>query len=157
MVIIEAARKVFIEKPYFTVTKIRKGLGTFWSNISAEDIHHLWELYKPTTKNVLEYICFNAIVMPTEEKVSSYLRRYLSGATKETLALLLQFATGSSCIEDGCSIKVKFVNQDGHNLTITSQACFKLLYLPKQFNCFKQFKTVCDSLLQNPTFWDMSD
>lgn len=139
------------------VTKIRKGLATFWSNISVEDIHHLWERYKPTTKKVLEYICFNTIVMPSEEKVSSYLIRYLSGATKEALALLLQFATGSSCIEDGCSIKVKFVNQDGHNLTITSQACFKLLYLPKQFNCFKQFKTVCDSLLQNPTFWDMSD
>ena len=81
-----------------------------------EDIHHFWEHYQPTTKKVLEYICFNTIVMPSEEKVSSYLIRYLSGATKEALALLLQFATGSSCIEDGCSIKVKFVNQDGHIL-----------------------------------------
>ena len=152
MVIIEAARKVFIEKPYFTVTKIRKGLGTFWSNISAEDIHHLWELYKPTTKNVLEYICFNAIVMPAEEKVSSYLRRYLSGATKETLALLLRFATGSFCIEDGCSIKVKFVNQDGHNLTITSQPRFKLLYLPKQFNCFEQLKQFVTQYYKIPLF-----
>ena len=83
------------------VTKIRKGLGTFWCNISVEDIHHFWEHYQPTTKKVLEYICFNTIVMPAEEKVSSYLIRYLSGATKETLALLLQFPTGSSCIEDG--------------------------------------------------------
>ena len=28
-VLLEAARKVFIEKPYFAVIKIRKGLGTF--------------------------------------------------------------------------------------------------------------------------------
>ena len=139
------------------ITKIRKRLGTFWGNISVENIHHLSERYKPTTKKVLVYICFNRIVMPAEEKVSSYLRQYLSGATKETLALPLQFATGSSCIEDGCSIKVKFVNQDGYNLTITSQECFKLLYLPKQFSCFKQFKRVCDSILKNLTFWDMSD
>ena len=156
-VIIEAERKVFIEKPYFTVIQIRKELGTFWGNISVEDIDHLWERYKPTTKKVLEYICFDAIVMPADKKVSSYLRRYVSGTTKETLSLLLQFATGSSRIEDGCSIKVKFVNQDGHNLTITSQACSKILYLPKQFNCFEQFKPVCDLILQNPTFWDMSD
>ena len=122
-----------------------------------EDTDHLWERYKPTTKKVLEYICFNAMVMPAEEKVSSYVRRNVSGATKETLAVLLQFSTGSSCIEDEWSIKVKFVNQDGKNLTIISQACFKILYSPKQFNCFKQFKTVCDSILQNPTFWDMSD
>ena len=93
--------------------------------------------------------------MSAEDKVFSYLRQYLSGPTKETLALLLQFATESSCIEDGCSSDV--VNQDGYNLTITSQECFKLLYLPKQFSCFKQFKRVCDSILQNPTFWDMSD
>ena len=122
-----------------------------------EDIDHLWERYKPTTKKVLEYISFDSIVMPAEEKVSSYLRRYVSGATKETLTLLLQFATGLSCIEDGCSIKVKYFNQDGRNLTITSQACFKILYLPKQFDCFKQFKAVCDSILQNSTLWDMSD
>ena len=41
-VIIEAARKVFIEKNYFTVIKIRRVLGTFLGNISVEDIYHLW-------------------------------------------------------------------------------------------------------------------
>ena len=69
-----------------------------------EDIDHLWERCKPTAKKVLEYISFSSVVMPAEKRVSSYLRRYVSGATKETLALLLQFANGSSCIEDGCSM-----------------------------------------------------
>ena len=153
----EAARKVFVQKPYFTVITLRKRLGTFWENLCSQDIDHLWERYKPTNKNILEYIDFDDMILPVEEQITAYLKRYLSAASSDTLALFLQFTTGSFCIEDGSRIRIKFINQDGRNLTVTSKACFKILYIPKQFSSFKQFKSVFDSILFNAAFWSMSD
>ena len=147
----DAARKVFAEKPYFTVITLRKGL------LCSQDIDHLWERYKPTNKNILEYIDFDDKILPVEEKITEYLKRYLSAASSDTLVLFLQFTTGSLCIEDGSRIRIKFIIQGGQNLTVTSKACFKILHIPKQFSSFKQFKSVFDLILFNATFWSMSD
>ena len=153
----DAARKVYVQKPYFTVITLRKGLGTFWENLCSQDIDHLWERYKPTNKNILEYIDFDDIILPVEEKITAYLNRYLSVASSDTLVLFLQFTTWSLCTEDGSRIRIKFINQDGRNLTVTSKACCKILYIPKQLSSFKQFKSVFDPILFNVAFWSMSD
>ena len=110
----DAARKVFAEKPYFTVITLRKGL------LCSQDIDHLWERYKPTNKNILEYIDFDDIILPIEEKITEYLKRYLSAASSDTLVLFLQSTTGSFCIEDGSRIRIKFINQDGQNSDLKS-------------------------------------
>lgn len=87
----DAARKVFIQKPYFTVITLRKELGTFWENLCSQDIDQLWEHYKPTNKNTMEYIDFDNIIFPVEEKITASLKRYLSAASSDTLALFVQF------------------------------------------------------------------
>ena len=66
------------------------------------------------------------------------------------LLLLLQFYTGATNLEAGSSMQVRFVYQCGNNLHITSAACFKILTLPKQFDSFKQFKTLIEGTLANP-------
>ena len=73
------------------------------------------------------------------------------------LSLLLQFAASAENIERGSAVKVRFVNQYGRNLVITSEACFKILTLPKQFETFKQFKTITEGTLLNPLMWGRND
>ena len=82
---------------------------------------------------------------------------YIAGASEEILLLLLQFATGAANIEMGSAAKVRFANQYGRNLVITSETCFKILTLPRQFETFKQFKAITEETLLNPLMWGMND
>ena len=96
-------------------------------------------------------------LLPAEEKVDSFLKRFIAGASEKMLSLLLQFATGAANIERGSAVKIRSVNQCGGNLVITSDACFKILTLPRQFETFKQFKTIIEGTLLNPLMWGMND
>ena len=71
--------------------------------------------------------------------------------------MLLQFATGPANIERGSAMKVRFVNQYGRNLVIISEACFKTLILPRQFETFEQFKAMIEGTLLNALMWGMND
>ena len=73
------------------------------------------------------------------------------------LSLLLQFATSAANIERGSAVKIPSVNQYGGNLVIPSEACFKILILPREFETFKQFKTIIEGTLLNPLMWGMND
>ena len=152
-----AAKFVFMQKPFLALTKIRKGLGSFWDEFSVAQIDLLWNLYKATTANCLSYFNFDEAISPAEEKIASFLKRFISGASEEMLSLLLQFSTGAANLEAGSSIQVRFLNQRGNNLHITSAACFKILTLPKPFDSFKQFKIVIEGTLANPFLWEMKD
>ena len=145
-----AAKFVFVQKPFFALSKISKGLGSFWDEFSVSQNDLLWNLYKPTTANCLSYFNFDEAISPAEERIASFLKRFRSGASEEVLSLLLQFSTGAANLEAGSSIQVRFVNQPGNNLHITSATCFKISTLPKQFDSFKQFKTVIEGTLANP-------
>ena len=101
----DAARKVFLQKPHFTVITLRKGLGTFWEYLCNQNIDHLWERYKPSNKNILEYIDFDDIILLVEEEITAYLKRYLPAASSDTLVLFLHSTTWSLCIEDVSRIR----------------------------------------------------
>ena len=76
-----AAKFVFVQKPFFALTKIRKGLGSFCYEFSVAQIDLLWNLYKPTTANCLSYFNFDEAISPAEEKIASFLKRFISGAS----------------------------------------------------------------------------
>ena len=37
-----AAKYVFVQRPFFIMSKIRKGMGSFWNGFTATDIDVLW-------------------------------------------------------------------------------------------------------------------
>ena len=152
-----AAKYGFIQRPFFVLSKIRKGMGSFWNGFTATDIDVLWNSHRPTVSNCLNYFTFDEPLLPAKEKVASFIKRFIAGTSEEILSLLLQFATGAANIERGSGVQVRFVNQYGCNLVITSEACFKILTLPRLFEIFKQFKTVIEGTLLNPLMWEMND
>ena len=147
---------VFYEKPYFSLTHVKKGLGEFWEDISKDALDALWTMYTLTHSNVLEYLNVE-VTSPVEKKTESYISRYLRSLDRDSLSLFVQFCTGSSIIERGSSIKVVFENQDDRNFVIRAAACFKIFHCPKNCSCYKQFKTACDGVLHNPTMWSTDD
>ena len=145
-----AAKFAFVQKPFFALTKTRKGFGFFWDDFSVAQTDLLWNLCKPTNANCLSYFNFDEATSPAEEKIASFLKRFISSASDEMLSLLLQFSTGATNLEAGSSMQVQFVYHCGNNLHITSAACFKILTLPKHIDFFKQFKTLIEGTLANP-------
>ena len=104
-----AAQYVFVQRPFFIMSKIRKGMGSFWNGFTATDIDVLWNSHRPTASNCLNYFTFDEPLLPAEKKVASFIKRFIAGASEEMLSLLLQFATGAANIERGSAVKVRFV------------------------------------------------
>ena len=154
--IIQAAKNVLIKKSFFILKQVQQGLGIFWKNTSSAEIDLIWNSYKPNHDNIMECFAFHS-TSPIEEKLVSYLQRYLRNASEQTLSLMLQYCTGCSTIDGFEKIKVEFVNQDPRSLHLLVKACFKILYIPKQLDTFKSFKVMCDSTLYNSAYWSMFD
>ena len=155
--VLEAAKTVFVRKPFFLLEKIKIGLGSFWTGICSAEIDSLYESFHVDNETVFNYFDFNTAITPTEERVSSYLQRWLRNATTNLLSLLLEFSTGSAIMSQGEVIKLIYVNRDPRHLKIGSKACFRILYLPRQYDSFSQFKKIVDEILQNPASWAMCD
>ena len=154
--ILQAAKNVFVQKPFYVLSQIRSaininvyGLGT------VGEFDEFWDLRKPTVSNLLTYFTFEGMLSPLEERISTYFTRYLRGSEENTRCLLVQFCTGSINI-DLEKVSVRFVNQE-KTLRILSKACFKLLYLPRQLESFRQFKSLLDTTLNNSAYWTMND
>ena len=72
-VILEAAKKVFIQKPYFTLKSIQTGLGEFWKPVTLSQIDGLWNMTAPTPLNILsnmDFTGFNPLMPGGNKKVS---------------------------------------------------------------------------------------
>ena len=153
---LQAAKHVFIEKPYFILMNIKLGLGDFWENISTATIDALWNIHTPNVDNVLSYLLIESST-PMEERTELYMQRYIRSLSSDQLSIFVQFCTGSTTIDPGNQIKVIFENQDPRSLYLRSFACFKILYCHRNVSCYKLFKTVCDRTLLNPCLWAMDD
>ena len=92
-----------------------------------------------------------------EEKTEAYINQYVRSLDRDSLLLFVQFCTGLSSIEPGSSIKVVFENQDDRNSVNQAAASFKIFYCPKNYSCYKQFKTPCDGVLHISTMWSMNN
>ena len=153
----EAAKNVFIKKPFFIIKTIQLGLGAYWGGIKIEEIDALWDTYKPNNENIINCFEFDFDTTPGEDEVLSYFKRYLRNSTKEFLTLLFQFCTGSLTVDLCEKIKINFKHQDSRNQFIASKACFKILYLPKTVNSFSSFKRILEETLKNQAYWTMED
>ena len=111
-VILEAAKKVFIQNPYFTLESIQTGLGEFWEPVTLPQIGYLRNMTAPTPLNLLSNMGFTGFRSRAEERVASYLHRYINSSSPSSLEFLLQFCTGFTTVDHNEKIKVEYVNQD---------------------------------------------
>ena len=112
----------------------------------------------PTPLNILSNLNFTGFKSRAEERVASYLQRYINSSFLYNLELLLQFSTGCTTVDHNEKIKVEYVNQDSSTyLNNASKTCFKILCIPRQIDSFNLFKTIYDGSLQNPDPWRLDD
>ena len=104
-VMLEVAKKVFIQKPYFTLKSLQAGLGEFWKPITLSQIDYLWNMTAPTPLKILSNMDFIGFKSRAEERVASYLQRYINSSSPYNLELLLQFCTGSTTVDNNEKIK----------------------------------------------------
>ena len=143
---LEAAKNVFIQEPYFTLKSIQTGLGEFWKPVTLTQIDYLWNMMAPTPLNILSNMDFTGFKSHAEERVASYLQCHINSSSPYNLT-----------VDHNEKIKVEDVNQDSTCLNIASKTCFKILYIPRQIDSFNLFKTICDGSLQNPEAWRLDD
>ena len=111
----------------------------------------------PTPLNILSNMDFTGFKSRAEERVASYLQRYMNSSSPYNLELLLQLCTGCTTVYHNEKVKLEYVNQDSTYLNIASKTCFKILYIPRQIDSFNLFKTICDGNLQNVDAWRLND
>ena len=97
-VILEAAKKVFIQKAYFTLKCIQTGLGEFWKPGNLSQIDYFLNMTAPTPLNIFWNMNFTGFKSCTEERVASYLLRYINFSSPYNLEFLLQFCTGFTTV-----------------------------------------------------------
>ena len=93
VMILDAAKRVFIQKSFFILKNIKIGLGEFWKVVTITEIDTIWNLEAPTPTNVLKNIDFSGMKTRSDEIVTSYLQRYINSSSLDNIELLLQFAT----------------------------------------------------------------
>ena len=111
----------------------------------------------PTPLNILSNMDFTGFKSRAEERVASYLQRYMNSSSPYNLELLLQLCTGCTTVYHNEKVKLEYVNQDRTYLNIASKTCFKILYISRQIDSFNLFKTICDGNLQNVDAWRLND
>ena len=148
--ILDAGKKVFIQKPFFVLKNIKIGLGEFWKVVTITRIDTIWNLEAPTPTNVLKNIDFSGMKTCSDEIMTSYIQRYINSSSLDNIELLLQFATGCPTINHNEKIKIEFVIQDSCHLNIPSKTCFKIFHIRRKIDSFNLFKTICNQTLQNP-------
>ena len=63
-----ATKYAFVQRPFFIMSKIRQGMGSFWNDFAATDIDVLWTSDQPTASNCWDYFTFDEALLPAEEK-----------------------------------------------------------------------------------------
>ena len=147
---IKAANFSLIRATSFSINALVKGMGSFWQSITKEMFESIYACSIATPERIISSLVPNE-VSHVDQKVTTWLHRYIRSCTKSELSTFIRFITGSSCFPPGEVIKVEFVNQSPDWLRPTVATCFKILRLPRQYQSFTQ---MCDNM---KTYIDRED
>ena len=129
----------------------------FFKTIGPELFDALYLETIPTANRVIESI----LVQETtnhEQSITTWLHRYIRCCTPAQLATFIRFITASSSMLKK-KIKLHYVNQQIGYLRPTSETCFCILNLPRQYSSFSDLRNNLDRWIQNDStvLWHMSD
>ena len=154
--ITKAAKIALINTPCYLMQKVVSGMGNFWNKVSSHMISSLYDCTLPTSEKILSNLDANESCNQ-DQKVVTWLHRYIRCCSKEELQMLLRFVTGSPSIQPNMKIRVEFVDQMAQHLRPCSKTCFKILILPRQYSSFTEMKENLTVYIQNTSNWCVDD
>ena len=154
----KAAKMALIKQPCFNLQALVQGMGKFWNSVTGDMLQSLYVTTIPTAKKIVECVESNE-KGPQDQKVTTWLHRYIRSCTSDQLVKFVRFVSGSPSLTPNSKIRIEFVNQAVTSLYPTSKACFKILYIPRQYCSFYQLKDNLDIYINqsNSSYWSMHD
>ena len=154
---IEAANVALVRQPYFLLKNLAFEMSIF-KDMGPDLFSQIFALQMVNAEKLIVSLNNDEANSNHEEKIMSWLIRYLRNCTHKQVLEILQFITGSCSLVTGEQIKVRYVSLTDTLLRPTSQTCFKILYLPRQIASYselaKMFKTFIHN---NDTCWTLYD
>ena len=153
---IKAGRIALIQTPCFNLQKLVTGME-FFKNISSELFDKIYLETVPTSTSIIESIHVRETTNH-EQNITTWLHRYVRCCTPAQLATFLRFITASSSMLQK-KIKLHYVDQQTGYLRPTSETCFCILNLPRQYSSFTDLRNNLNRWIQNDStvLWQMSD
>lgn len=117
-------------------------MGPFWKDVSRLMLISIYECTVPTADRLISCLDVNEI-KAVDQKIMTWLHRYIRSCTKTELLVFVRFITGASILSPNDIIKVQFVEQAPDHLHPQAATCFKVLMLSRQYGSFTHF---CENL-----------
>ena len=153
---IKAARITLVKMPSFSFKDIVSGMGAFWNNVTSEMMDSIRSMTNATPGRImkaLDVIENNN----TEQRITTWLHRFIRSAEKDTLHQFVRFITGSANLIPHDIIKVEYVDQQQEYVRPIAETCFKILKLPRQYVSFSHLSENILYFLNNEDLWVVSD
>lgn len=148
--VVEIAHKVLIQEPKFVIDTWNLELQNL---MTIEQLHKIYENKEITYKAVYAKIIFKENMLLEENKVSTFLKKFLREADNNTLKNFLRFCTGADVITDNCII-VEFNEDSGFRRAPTSKTCGCVLTLSVCYDDFIDFRSELMNVLSS-NMWVM--
>ena len=152
----KAANVALIKQPCYNMQKIVEGMGNFWEIVTPEMIDSLYHCTIPSAEDVISM--FNvAEKQSQDQKITTWLHRYVRCCDKHKLARFIRFITSSETLLPRTVIKVEYVNHSPPHLHPYATTCFKILSLLRQFSSFYELKENLDLFINQGANWGVYD
>eukprot|EP00111_Clytia_hemisphaerica_P001514 TCONS_00004350-protein len=153
----EAAHVALVQAPCFQMQSIVRGMS-FFKNLSPLLLEEIYVRSKPSSEAIIENLLVNE-ESNHEQRIITWLHRYISACNENELSQLLRFITASASMMTNSKIKVIFCNLPVDYLKPGSQTCFGILYIPRQYSSFTQLTNNFNKYIQNytPSQWQLED
>ena len=150
-ILLQVAKNELVTKPYMHSLNIRKGMGSFWADVTKEEVKSLYDISEPTAKRIIS--CLKCTPKDSKEtQTLRWLTRYLKASSDAILPNFLRFCSGTDVVVPGATIALKF-----NTLPPMAKICFRILYLPKHYESFSHTRSNLDVYFSNPSKWDLKD
>ena len=152
----KAGRVALIRLPSLSMSEIVSGMGNFWKNITPEMLDSINAKTQPTPEHIINLLNI-AESNQSEQKITTWLHRFIRSADKDILHQLARFITGSENLVPDELIKVEFTDQSVDHIRPIAETCFKILRLPRQYQSFSHLNDNLIYYLSHEELWAVSD
>ncbi|XP_052231899.1 uncharacterized protein LOC127845185 [Dreissena polymorpha] len=137
--IVDIAKLNMVVVPFVPIARIKVGLDCYpllWKGVSESLIVSLLDKFKPTPAKVINLISYkssdNATMSMLEERIKSYLERFIRSLSKPQLLAFLRFWTSSDtlCIR---KLNVEFNSTEGINRRPIANTCDAVLHVSRMY------------------------
>ncbi|CAJ1069766.1 uncharacterized protein LOC119008776 isoform X1 [Xyrichtys novacula] len=155
-ILLKVAHKQLIQKPRYASEKMSFVAGSSLREAlaSPQDVLHMYEAKKPTTKRLLKMLHASPSSQ-AETQSFRFLQQYIRGLDEAGLRRVLRFVTGSDVI-CASKITIMFTAVEGLARRPVAHTCGPVLELPWTYASYPELRTEFDSVLIDKTSYKFS-